>query len=331
MKPMQNQKEVNEIEQVTSIQQTEKALKSLLSNISHLRTLEEDNKKLKEILSKDRDVLNKRYKDKISLLVDTFKKKNLTSKIKYEKILEEFRKINFILHNSLIHEKKKRSDLIDNYKKLIHVTQKLYGDREDMKIKNKELLDKLQFLKEKGIEKAVYDRTKELEEGFAEKLIQIEKKLENKKKILRHTKEKILKKHEETKFDMIKELELLKKKNAFLQNKHSELTEIFEKTVRKKRDVENINKKIISKVREMERNSISNEDQLEKAIEKFRTEFEEKLEELTKEQLDKEIEYKAKIDSLTRDLKRYHLELSEYKKKYYEREKKLKEKIKELF
>jgi flagellar biosynthesis regulator FlbT len=69
---------------------------------------------------------------------------------------------------------------------------------------------------------------------------------------------------------------------------------------------------------------------LEKRTQLIKQEFEKKLKQIVKQQLDKEIEYKSKIDSLGQDLKRYYEGLKKSKEKYYLREKELKEKLKEI-
>ena len=106
------------------------------------------------------------------------------------------------------------------------------------------------------------------------------------------------------------------------------MNEIIEK---KNSELMQINKKLILKIDHINHTSIGNKRILDLKLNSMRKELENKLRDITKQHIDKEIESKATIESLKKDLSRYYSELKILKEKYYKRELELKEKIKQLF
>ena len=81
----------------------------------------------------------------------------------------------------------------------------------------------------------------------------------------------------------------------------------------------------------MQKKSIANENVLSARTEMIKAFFTNRLKEMAKLQINKEIDYRARIESLSRDLTKYYEELKSSKQKYFSREKIIKEKIKEIF
>ena len=186
---------------------------------------------------------------------------------------------------------------------------------------NKQILEKIAEWKKSIIEKEIY-----------EKNIILRKELEiaEREKISDEKHRSLLKNHEEMKLELGKKLQKEKERADILAKKYEDLLEASKNVVEEKEKIERMNKRIVQKFALAEKNSLANKEELKKRTDQIREEFENKLKLIAKQQVDKEIEYRAKIESVTEDLKRYYEELKKYKELYYKREKELKEKFKEI-
>ena len=139
---------------------------------------------------------------------------------------------------------------------------------------------------------------------------------------LQHASHKsILKQHESDKIDLKKELEVQKQKNAFLVNKYHNLLNLSKNIEEQNQKIKNLNNKLVQKIDYLDKNTLGNEKKLEEKTRAMKKELETKLKQITKQFLDKEIEYKARIDSLNIDLMKYFKELKDLRIKYHNKEK----------
>ena len=197
------------------------------------------------------------------------------------------------------------------YYELYTIARKLYYDNRKIKIT---------LLKNNSV----------LRKKFENKFKEIKSSLVDKQKISEDHHKTLLKKHEELKLELNKKLILEKSRNTVLEKKYNELVKASEKILEDNKRLQTMNKKMLNALSYFEKRSVANQKVLEDQAKLIRQDFENKLKKFAKIQLSKEIEYKTKIDSLTKDLEKYYDELRKSKQKYYLREKQLKEKLKEI-
>jgi len=141
-----------------------------------------------------------------------------------------------------------------------------------------------------------------LKNEFYNKLKGISDSME-KKQIDAQTKHKsLLKKHEEAVIEFKKNLEIEKKKNLFLRKKSREIFAIAKQFQEENYNLKTINRKLLHQIKEMEKNSLANQEELNKRTLKIKEEFEAKISSIVKGQLNKDVAYRAKIESLSKNL-----------------------------
>jgi hypothetical protein len=169
-----------------------------------------------------------------------------------------------------------------------------------------------------------------LKKDFAQKLMNISAETKQKERLAKIAHKSLLKETEEMKLELNKQLTIEKQKNTFLQEKLAKTVQAFKKLDDDYKKIQRLNQKSIERLIFLEKKSLANQEVLEAKTEMMTLAFEKKMGELAKQHLDKEIDYKSRIDSLNKDLAKYYAELKKSKQKYYMREKELKEKLKEF-
>lgn len=289
---------------------TEEILKRLLINIEAFKKIEFDNLRLRDSLLKNQSDLKSGFKKKLDAMSFAMKEKDmLTDKVK-QNILSEYKSYSEKLTKAVLDERAKYNFAKKKYAELYLIAKKLAEDNKKIKLV---LLTKEDVLKRLNTEK----------EHFA-------KSAREKDAALGFNFRKLVKSHELTKMKLGQKLIIEQKKNIFLKNKYLSVTEALAKIDSDYRNLQKINEKLIKKLSYLEKESLANQDILKAKTESLKRLFTEKLKEIAKLQLNKEIDYKTRIESLNKDLAKYYDELKESKLKYYVREKKLKEKLKEI-
>jgi hypothetical protein len=293
------------------IDTTEEILKRLLVNIEAFKRIEKDNERLQTLLLKNEARNRTEYSKKIIQDAVESKKREVTTKNLAKEAIEKFRKANDFLGKELFLERKKNSYLSKKYLELSTIAKRLHYDNKIMK----------SFLTKNSIEK----------NRANQRMLDITKKLEEKHELVKISYKGLMKEHELTKLDMEKKLLLEQKKNEFLEKKYIGLVNAYEASKNEYNRARKMNEALIQKLGIMQKKSLANEKVLSARTEMIKVFFENKLKELAKSQIDKEIDYKARIESMSRDLVKYYNELKSSKQKYFIREKEIKEKIKLIF
>jgi len=169
-----------------------------------------------------------------------------------------------------------------------------------------------------------------LREDFEKKIQKIANDLRSKQELAQLSHKSILKEYEENKLELKKKLILEVRRNELLVKRYKTVAIKYMKTDEEKRKLDRINRKILQRLIYLEKKSLANEDVLKARTEIIKEAFEKKTMEIAKQNLDKEIGYKARINSLLKDLSKYYNELNITKHNYYKREKELKERLKQL-
>lgn len=277
-------------------------LNQVLRNLDSIKKLENDNKKLQELILKSQDskILKKKVDDLLYLLGE--KDKNL--RIIEEKIKNEHGRIIFELKKRYDDEKEANSRL----QKKILLLSKYVNENKRLKV----YISKLQFIMKKEYEKKLND----LNDGFL---------------IYKEKHKSILKDAEEHKLGFRKNLEIERKRNEELAEINRSLYSRIKELESKNEKLTEMNKKIFYDYTAIKEVRSNKEKEIEERKKSVETSAKNKVNEIAKEFLEKEIEYRARIESLNNDLKSYIEQLNDIKSKYYRREKELKEKFKELF
>lgn len=277
-------------------------LNQVLRNLDSIKKLENDNKKLQELILKSQDskILKKKVDDLLYLLGE--KDKNL--RIIEEKIKNEHGRIIFELKKRYDDEKEANSRL----QKKILLLSKYVNENKRLKV----YISKLQFIMKKEYEKKLDD----LNDGFL---------------IYKEKHKSILKDAEEHKLGFRKNLEIERKRNEELAEINRSLYSRIKELESKNEKLTEMNKKIFYDYTAIKEVRSNKEKEIEERKKSVETSAKNKVNEIAKEFLEKEIEYRARIESLNNDLKSYIGQLNDIKSKYYRREKELKEKFKELF
>lgn len=309
---MQTLPDLNNLKENSTISSTshikkEKILQDLLLNYEQIKILEEDNLKLKNILVENQNKVKTGFINKINILTELLIKNDQEYKNTKYKLKDNYN--NFVKHfnSKVIQEKEKNQILHTRNERLINLVKKLEYNNQELLVKN----TKIQYLLKKTFEKKIYSLSKDL-------------------RFSKSSHKNILKEHQKYKIEYENELQLEKNKVGFLSKKHKELILMVEKTEEENKKIKDYNKKLISKIDYLHNNILSNNEKLESRFEIIKEKFEEKLKQNLKQNLDKEIEYKARVDSLNKDLGKYIHELKNIKEKYYTKEQVLKEKIKNI-
>lgn len=307
----QNNKYKNDSYENNKLMNTEAILKKLLINIEAFKKIEQENNELKKQLIANQNLLKFDYKRKFSELNKLLKEKeDIKEKVKtelllkYRSYLEKITKEFLRLKQENVLLKKKYFDIYELVKKTNEENKKLR-----IVLINNRNLARIEFEK---------------------KLFKILKEHKDNKTLLEAKHKSILKEYETHKLELKEKYEIEKQKNISLYEKYEKLRTLFEKREAEFKKIILLNKKLLKRVEYLEKNSLGNENVLKARTELIKKAFEDKLKEVVKENLGKEIEYKAKINSLMEDLTKYYEELKQSKLKYYKREKEIKEKLKEL-
>lgn len=297
----------NEIEFIVKNQNNHNniVLEKILSNVKSIKQIEKENIELKKGFVENQQHINNK---KIDDLIEILNHKELKFREFHKNILEDYKKFKENTDKLIVSEKEKNNLILKKYKELILYVQKI--KQENNYLKSTSL--KTKFLLKKDFEKRI-------------------NKILDEHEIYKNTHKNIVKEHEEFKLDLKKQREIEREKSEFLAKKNHELLSMNEEIEKKNNDLVEINKRLLLKINQLNHTSIGNKKILDSKIESMRKELEDKLRDLTKQHLDKEIEYRAIIGSLKKDLSRYYSELNILKEKYFKREKELKEKIKLIF
>ncbi len=276
-------------------------LKSILDNLNNIKKLEQDNLRLKEILLKSRGTINESLKKKIQSLLLVIKKKEAEFEEYKKKLAQDYKKLALNFNRLLLKEKKKNIAL----KALVPEIKKLRLENENLRKKQAEL----KFLLKKEFEKKLSE-------------------ISNEFRINKAKHKTILKEYEDHKLKLKARLEKQKSKNKELIEKYNSIASRLKNAELENRRLREIIKNLENKINELTKKD--NKEKLNKKISEVKAVFEARLLALSKEFLEKEIGYKARIKSLNSELKKYFSELEKTKAKYYKREEELKNKIKSL-
>ncbi|MFH2020812.1 MAG: hypothetical protein ABIJ34_05325 [archaeon] len=277
--------------------------KRILANLQKIRQLDEDNKQLRVMFLKNKEAVKRINEQKIESLVKILNHKEVQFKEYQSKIKHDFDRIIGIL-SAKLEQEQKRAEYYKGFTSAMKTLQ-----RENTELKSE--LVKVKFLMKKDFEKKILGITDIM-------------------KLEQHKGRNILKEYETKKLGFQEEIETEKQKNTKLLMRIKEMQDnaigIAEENSRLSKIAEDMTKKL----QYISSHSLGNEKILHDKINLMRKELEDKVKDIAKLYLDKEIEYKARVDSLTLDMKRYYEELRLLKEKYYSREQKLKEKISQL-
>lgn len=290
---------------------TEQVLKRLMINIQAFKKIEQENNKLKQMILENQTLIKQDFKKKLEEVVQSSKKKKDIVKKNQQVLIKQFKVFIEKLNRKIIREIEKNNLLRKKYYEVYQIAKKLYQDNTKIKIT---------LLKNNGV----------LRKKFEDKFKEIRTSLVDKQKVSEGHHKTLLKKHEEIKLELNKKIVLEKSQNTMLEKKYKDLVKNSEKILEDNKKLQTMNKKMLHALSFFEKRSIANQKVLEDQAKLIQQGFENKLKKITKLQLNKEIEYKTKIGSLTNDLKKYYDELRKSKQKYYLREKELKEKLKEI-
>jgi hypothetical protein len=300
-----------EVSSSSDMAKTEEILKRLLINIEAFKKIENENIRLRKTLLENQNILKGAYKQKLEELSYAVKEKDsLKQKIKAE-LLSKYRSYLEKLTKETITAKEENNLLRKKYKELFILSKKTAED-------NKVL-------------KTVLQQNRELfKMEFERKLRQLTKEVKDKQLLAEASHKSLIKEHEETKIELSKKHVLEKEKNAFLVKKYDQVASLLEAREKEFKKMQLLNQKLIQRLAFLEKKSLANEEVLEARTSLISSAFEKKLKEVIKIQVDKEVDYKAKIESLTKDLAKYYNALKDSKSRYYKRERELKEKLKEF-
>jgi hypothetical protein len=286
-------------------------LKRLLSNIEAFKRIEKENRALQAALLKKeaykRDDSSRRL---LQEAVNAGKREAQTKKLAKDAI-DRLMKANEFLGKELALERKRNAFLSKKYLELSTMAKQLNYDNKLMK--------------------AFLMKTNSQKEKVSQRLANITEKLEEKHALVKISYKNLLREHELTKLDTEKNILIEKKKNEFLEKKYTGLVEAFERAKNDYSRTRKMNEALIQKLKILQEKSLANEKVLSARTEMIKVFFENKLKEMAKLQINKEIDYRARIESLSRDMVKYYNELKSSKQKYFTREKEIKEKIKEIF
>lgn len=289
---------------------TEQILKRLLINIEAFKRIEIDNMRLRSSLLTNHSSLKSEFKNKLDMMSAALKEKEAAGKKIKESIQSQYKKFSETLTKVALEEKQKNDILRKRYSELYLVTKKLSNENKNLKavlMHNEGFLKRLNEEKERFVS-ATKEKTSMLD--------------------LSH--KKLLRTHEETKIKLSQKLQIETRKNEFLKSKYIAASEALSKLDSGYRQLQKFNEKIMTRLNYLEKLSLANQDVLRSKNESMRSAFTEKLKGMARLQLNREVEYKAKIESLSKDLANYYEDLKKSKLRYYEREKRLKEKLKEI-
>ncbi len=281
-----------------------KLLSQILNNVESIKNIEKENAELKKRLLENRDKINER---KVEELIKVLNYKEKKYKEFHNNILEHYEKVKKNTNKTIKLEKHRYETLEKKYKELLIYANKIKQEKDYLKTTS----IKTKFLMKKNFEKKI-------------------KKILGEYELHKKTHKDIIREHEDFKINMKNQHMLQIKKSEFLAKKNSELIEMNKELEKEKLRFMETNKKLLFKLNEINKSSIGNKKVLNNKIESMRKELEEKLKDLTKQHLDKEIEYRATIDSLKKDLSKYYSELRNLREKYNRREKELRGKIKQF-
>jgi len=292
----------------SNLQKTENILKRLLINIEAFKQIESDNIQLRDMLLKNQNQLKQEYKKKLEALAYLIKEKESGKDNAKENAIKQYKTFAEKLVRKMLIESERSLLVQKKYAELYLLSKKLNEDNKRLK----EL-----FLRHKEILKSEVDN-------------KIKTSVSNLKSLVEAKHKGLLKEHEEMKIELDKKVVIEKKRNEFLTKKYASLLMGFGKLEKDYAKIEALNHKLIQRLAFLEKKSMANESVVIARTEIMKGFFDKKLREMAKMQIDKEIDYKTKIDSLSKDLAKYYTELKKSKQRYYFREKELKEKLKEI-
>jgi hypothetical protein len=295
-----------------SLDSTENVLKRLLLNIEAFKKIENENTKLRDIILKNQSILKQDYKKKLDTVTYALKEKDaLTGSIKKD-LFQKYKRYADLLTRQTLNEREKNNLLKKKYMELILVAKKISDDNKNLR---------LIILHNQDI----------LKNEFEKRLKHLDEELKGKQLVETVSHKALIKEHEDAKLELKRLLFIEKKRKDILEKKNKDILLAMGKAFDEAKRLQSLNRKLIQRLAFLEKKSLANEQVLYAETELIKKAFENKLKEVIKLQLSKEIDYKAKIDSLSKDLAKYYEELKTSKVKYYNREKDIKEKIKAIF
>ncbi len=290
---------------------TEEILKRLLINIEAFKRLERNNQKLQQILLSEEAAKKADYRIRVEQAVaEAGKKESETKKVAKEAI-DKFRKANEFLVRELETVQRKNSFLSKKYIELSNLAKKLNYDNKLMK--------------------SVLMKNNSEKNTMNEKVLFFTKKLEEKHELSKLSYKNLVKEHELSRLELERKFSVEKKRADFHDNREKALIDAFDKAKNDYNRSRKINEALLPKILMLQKESLANEKVLNARTELIKNFFEKKLKELAKTHIDKEIDYKTRIESMSKDLAKYYEELKNSKQKYFMREKEIREKIKKIF
>ncbi len=294
-----------------ALSSTEDVLKRLLMNIFAFKKIEQDNIKLRAAIVRNQELLKTDYRKKLSALGYALREKEALGGQAKKNVLLGYKKFAENLTVQMLKERQFSSHLKRKYSELYAVAKKTAEDNKRLKavlvhgraLAKEEIEKKSREISEK--QKADYDVYSAKHRG-------------------------ILKEHEKMRIDLSGQLEKERERAAEMGKRHERLAGEFSALQQENRKYKRINEKLLMRLALLENKSLANEAVVEAKAKEIEAAFEKKLKEVLKTYLGKEVDYKAKIDSLSKDLAKYYEEAKESKRKYYQRETQLKEKLKEI-
>jgi hypothetical protein len=277
--------------------------KRILDNLENIRKLQSENNKLKTVLVENQESIKRGQEQKLKSLIGILNYKDAKYKEYQQKVKEDFAKVVANLARKLQQEREKNMQL-----------QKIVPLIRSLKEENKQIRE--DFIRFKFMMKKEYvGKMKSLNDNY--RLHSIKSK-------------DLVKEYELHKLESKQAVEVAKQRNLQLIIKVQELTDSLNEQEKENKRLSSVISEQMSRLKYLDQNSLANDKKLDFKIREMRAELEAKLKNVTKTYLDKELEYRARIESLNQDMKRYHDELKFFKEKFYRREMELKQKLKEL-
>jgi len=294
-----------------TLSSTEHILKRLLINVEAFKKIEQENKLLQKELVENQELIKSRYYDDLQSIKEKEKKRQDLFKENYLSLVKRFKAFTDKLNNKIEKEHYFSEQLIKRHKQII-------------------LLNKRLFLENKKLKYILKKNDNELKNKVGSKFKEIAGHIKSREEEhnKRHT--TLIESYEKDKLEIVNKYEIEKKRTTFLQNKLDLSEEEKERFLSENNELRRVLKESYEKIKTYEKNSITNKEKLEERTSAVKDAFNKKLEEITKEYLDKEIEYRAEIDSLKKDLAKYYEDLKDFKEKYRLREQRLKDSIEKM-
>ena len=218
-----------------SIPENNIVLENILKNIENIKKLEQDNKKLKNLLLKNQDSMEGNLNNKINDLINILNKKEAEFLEYKNKIKQNHEKL-IINFNEYLNKEKQKNKLLKT----------LLPEFKKVKLENTLMLKKhakLKYILKKDFEKRI-------------------SKINDEYKINKVKHQSILKDFEKEKLNFNSLLEEQKQKNLILREKYIQLRNKAEEIEAENKKIKFVNKKLVDKINYLHENTLGNDKKL---------------------------------------------------------------------